>query len=99
VLGGTSGEGVQWTVDDLDGGGGLMTIKIKVLCLRAMAICLWVPYLRWVAHGGRSSTGSKTKLFEKVFSQEFRNLKLFFKNSRFSIFFKSIVPAETRPNF
>jgi len=35
----------------------------------------------------------KTKLFEKVFSQEFRNLKLFFKNSRFSIFFKSIVPA------
>ncbi len=38
---------------------------------------------RW----GESSTGSKTKLFEKVFSQEFRNLKLFFKNSRFSIFF------------
>ena len=50
---------------------------------------------RW----GESSTGSKTKLFEKVFSQEFRNLKLFFKNSRFSIFFKSIVPMETRPNF
>jgi hypothetical protein len=31
VLGGTSGEGVQWTVDDLDGGGGLMTNKNKSL--------------------------------------------------------------------
>ena len=27
MLGGTSGEGVQWTVDDLDGGGGLMANK------------------------------------------------------------------------
>ena len=42
MLGGTSGEGVQWTVDDLDGGGGLMAKK-KVLRLRAMAMCLWVP--------------------------------------------------------
>ena len=32
------------------------------------------------------SIGSVTKLFEKVFSHEFQNLKLFFKNSRFSIF-------------
>ena len=31
VLGGTSGEGVQWTVDDLDGGGGLMANKHKSL--------------------------------------------------------------------
>jgi hypothetical protein len=31
VLGGTSGEGVQWTVDDLDGGGGLMANKNKSL--------------------------------------------------------------------
>ena len=38
MLGGTSGEGVQWTVDDLDGGGGLMANKN-----RAMAMCLWVP--------------------------------------------------------
>jgi hypothetical protein len=30
-LGGTSGEGVQWTVDDLDGGGGLMANKNKSL--------------------------------------------------------------------
>jgi hypothetical protein len=29
VLGGTSGEGVQWTVDDLDGGGGLMLMTNK----------------------------------------------------------------------
>ena len=34
---------MQWTVDDLDSGGGLMANKIKVLRLRAMAICLWVP--------------------------------------------------------
>ena len=36
---------MQWIVivDDLDGGGGLMANKIKVLRLRAMAICLWVP--------------------------------------------------------
>ena len=31
VLGGTSGEGVQGTVDDLDGGGGLMANKNKSL--------------------------------------------------------------------
>ena len=88
-LGGTSGEGVQWTVDDLDSGGGLMTNKIKVLRLRAMVMCLWVPYLRWVTHGegsGESFIGSKTKLFEKVFSQEFRNLKLFFLIPGFPFF-------------
>jgi len=71
---------VQWTVDDLDSGGGLMTNKIKVLRLRVMAMCLWVPYLRWVTHGGgsrESSIGLKTKLFEKFFSQVFRNLNFF----------------------
>jgi len=57
---------VQWTVDDLDSGGGLMNNKNKVLHLRAMAMCLRVPYLCWVTHGGRreSSIGSKTKLFD-----------------------------------
>ena len=102
VLGGTSGEGVQWTVDNLDGGGGLMANKIKVLRLRAMAMCLWVAYLCWVSHGGgsgESSIGSKTKLFEKVFSQEFQNLKLFQKIPGFQFFFKSIVPAESEVNF
>jgi hypothetical protein len=36
---------VQWIVivDDLDGGAGLMANKIKVLRLRAMAVCFWVP--------------------------------------------------------
>jgi hypothetical protein len=69
-------------------------MKIKVLHLRAMVMCLWVPYLRWVTIGGsgESSIGSKTKLFEKVFSQEFRNLKLCFKFQVFD-FFKSIVSA------
>jgi len=54
-----------------------------------MAMCLWVPYLRWVTHGGgsgESSIGSKTKLFEKVFSQELRNLKLFFLNTGIRFF-------------
>jgi len=36
----------------LDSGGELRTNKIKVLHLRAMAMCLWVPYLRWITHGG-----------------------------------------------
>jgi hypothetical protein len=49
--------------------------------------------LRWVTRGGSVQFGSGTKLFEKVFFQDFRNLKLYFKNSRFSIFLKSIVPA------
>jgi hypothetical protein len=54
-----------------------------------MAMCLWVPYLRWVTHGGsgESSIGSKTKLFEKKFSQEFRNLKLFLKIPGFQFFY------------
>ena len=43
MLGGTSGEGVQWTVDDLDGGGGLMANKNKSLASEIMAMCLWVP--------------------------------------------------------
>ena len=42
-----------------------------------------------VTHGGgsgKSSFGSKTKLFEKNFSQEFRNLKLFLKIPGFQFF-------------
>ena len=89
VLGGTSGEGVQWTVDDLDGGGGLMANKNKSLASESDGDVFvgTIPLLgqSWGERG--ESIGSKTKLFEKVFSQEFRNLKLFFKNSRFSIFF------------
>jgi hypothetical protein len=62
VLGGTSGEGVQWTVDNLDGGAGLMANKIKVLRLRAMAMCLWVAYLCWVSHGGSGESPLVRKL-------------------------------------
>jgi len=54
-----------------------------------MAMCLWVPYLCWVTHGGGSGEsfiGSKTKLFEQVFSKEFRNLKLFLKFQVFNFF-------------
>ena len=93
MLGGTSGEGVQWTVDDLDGGGGLMANKNKSLASESDGDVFVGTNLCWVTRGGSVQFGSGTKLFEKVFSQEFRNLKLYFKNSRFSIFLKSIVPA------
>ena len=82
MLGGTSGEGVQWTVDDLDGGGGLMAKK-KRLASESDGDVFVGTNLRWVTRGGSVQFGSGTKLFEKVFLQEFRNLKLYFKNSRF----------------
>ena len=73
-LGGTSGEGVQWTVDKLDSGGGLMTNKNKSLASESDGDVFvgMVPYLRWVTHGGsgESFIGLKTKLFEKVFSRK-----------------------------
>jgi len=76
-------------------------MKIKFLRLRAMAMCLWVSYIRWVTHGrsGESSIGTKTKLFEKVFSQEFRNLKLFLKIPGFQFFFNPSFPPEIGVNF
>jgi hypothetical protein len=86
VLGGTSGEGVQWTVDDLDGGSGRMANKNKSLASESDGDVFVGANLHWVTRGGSVQFGSGTKLFEKVFSQEFRNLKLYFKNSRFSIF-------------
>ena len=86
-LGGTSKEGVQWTVDDLDGGGGLMANKNKSLASESDddVFVGTIPSLghSWGERG--KFIGSKTKLFEEF--------KTFFKNSRFSIFFKSIVPA------
>ena len=99
VLGGTSGEGVQWTVDDLDGGGGLMANKNKSLASESDGDVFVGTNLRWVTRGGSVQFGSGTKLFEKVFFQDFRNLKLYFKNSRFSIFLKSIVPARSRARY
>jgi hypothetical protein len=50
VLGGTSGEGVQWTVDDLDGGSGLMANKNKSLASESDGD-VFVD-LRWVLMGG-----------------------------------------------
>ncbi len=95
MLGGTSGEGVQWTVDDLDGGGGLMANKNESLASESDddVFVGTIPSLGHSWGEGGKFFGSKTKLFERVFSQEFRNLKLFFKNSRFLIFLKSIVPT------
>ena len=92
--------------DDLDGGGGggLMANKNKSLASESDGDVFVGTNLRWVTRGGSVQFGSGTKLFEKVFSQEFRNLKLylkipgfrFFLNPRsrgFHFFFKSIVPA------
>ena len=82
VLGGTSGEGVQWTVDDLDGGGGLLANKNKSLASESDddVFVGTTPSLghSWGERG--KFIGSKPKLvFERVFSQEFWNLKLFLK--------------------
>ena len=89
VLGGTSGEGVQWTVDDLDGGGGLMANKNKSLASESDGDVFvgTIPLLghSWGGERGKF-IGSKTKLFERVFSQEFRNLKLFLKIPGFRFF-------------
>ena len=94
MLGGTSGEGVQWTVDDLDGGGGLMANKNKSLVSESDGNVFVGTNLCWVTRGGSVQFGSGTKLFEKVFSRKSsRILKFYFKNSRFSIFLKSTVPA------
>ena len=53
MLGGTSGEEVQWTVDDLDGGGGLMANKNKSLASESNGDVFVGTNLRWVTHGGR----------------------------------------------
>ena len=81
---------MQWTVDDLDSGGGLMTNKNKSLASESDGDVFvgTIPSLghSWGGGSGESSIGSKTKLFEKVFSQEFRNLKLFKKIQVFDFF-------------
>jgi hypothetical protein len=85
--------------------GFLTTTAFNALANSLIQRCLWVGswvVACWSWHlplGRVPKFGSGTKLFEKVFSKEFRNLKLYFKNSRFSIFFKSIVPAETEASF
>ncbi len=86
MLGGTSGEGVQWTVDDLDGGGGLLANKNKSLVSESDGNVFVGTNLCWVTCGGSVQFGSGTKLFENVFSQEFRNLKFYFKIPGFRFF-------------
>ncbi len=67
-------------MDDLDGGGGLMANQNICLASESDGDVLWVPIPSlghsWGEWG--ESLGLGTKLFEKVFSHEFRNLKLFF---------------------
>ena len=88
-------------MDDLDGGGGLMANQNICLASESDGDVLWVPIPSlghsWGEWG--ESLGLGTKLFEKVFLHEFRNLKLFFKNSRFLIFLKSIFPARKGAKF
>ena len=81
VLGVTSREGVQLTVDDLDGGGGLMANKNKSLASESDGDVFVGTIPSWGHSWGERGKfiGSKTKLFERVFSQEFRNLKHFLK--------------------
>ena len=54
VLGGTSGEGVQWTVDDLDGGGRLLANINKSLASESdgdVFVGTIPSDLCWVTHG------------------------------------------------
>ncbi len=100
VLGGTSGEEVQWTVDDLDGGGGLMANKNKSLASESDGdVFVGHTFVGSRMGGAGKVIGSKTKLFERVFSQEFRNLKLFLKIPGFRFFLNPSFPPESRPIF
>jgi len=56
---------VQWTVDDLDSGGGLMTNKNKSLESGSDGDVFagMVPYLHWVTHGG---SGESSILVQKL---------------------------------
>ncbi len=61
---------MQWIVivDDLDGGGGLMANKIKVLHLRAMAMCLWDQPSLGHSGGECSHLVPELNYLKKVFS-------------------------------
>ena len=66
---------MQWTVDDLDSGGGLMTNKNKSLASESYGD-VFVGTIPSLGHpmGERGKfIGSKTKIFKRVFSQEFRD--------------------------
>ena len=65
MLGGTSREEVQWTVDDLDGGGGLMANKNKSLASESDGNVFVDTNLCWVTHGGRSHLIPKLNYLKK----------------------------------
>ena len=75
VLGGE----VQWTVDDLDGGGGLMANKNKSLASESErdGVVFVGTNLCWVTLGGVFHLVPELNYMKKVFSLEVRNLKLF----------------------
>ncbi len=57
---------MQWTVDDLDGGGGLMANKNKSLAFESDGDVFVGTILRWVTRGGSVQFGSGTKLLRHV---------------------------------
>ena len=65
MLGGTSGEEVQWTVDNLDGGGGLMANKNKSLASESDGNVYVGTNLCWVTHGGRVHLVPKLNYLKK----------------------------------
>jgi hypothetical protein len=73
VLGGK----VQWTVDDLDGGGGLMANKNKSLASESDGDVFVGTNLCWVTLGGVFHLVLELNYLKKVFSLDVRNLKLF----------------------
>jgi hypothetical protein len=75
VLGGK----VQWTVDDLDGGGGLMANKNKSLASESErdGVVFVGTNLCWVTLGGVFHLVPELNYMKKVFSLEVRNLKIF----------------------
>jgi hypothetical protein len=81
-------KGCKWTADDLDGDGGLMANKNKSLASESDGDVFvgTIPSLGHSWGERRKFIGSKTKLFERVFLQEFRNLKLFLKIPGFRFF-------------
>ena len=77
MLGGTSGEGVQWTVDDLDSGGGLMTNENKILVSESNGNVFVGTNLRGSLMGGGAPLVRKLNYLKRFSPQEFRNLKNF----------------------
>ncbi len=79
---------MQWTVDNLDSSGGLMTNKNKSLAYESDGN-VFVGTIPSLGHswGERGKFHwFENKIIRKDFSQEFRNLKLFSKIPGFQFF-------------